>query len=98
MSKEVEEAPNDKGVPVTLQELLSDSSAFLDHGRLFKLLQDDGKEMSPEEILTYKEPTTGKPKRKYRTISHGGYFYQELYSLAGDVLALLEKKQLNYFP
>jgi hypothetical protein len=33
--------------------------------------------------------TTGKPKKKYRTIAHGGYFYQELYSLAGDVLALL---------
>jgi hypothetical protein len=98
MSKVVEEAPNEDGVPVTLQVVLSDSSVFLDNGRWFKLLQDDGKEMFPEEILICQEPTTGKPKRKYRTISHGVYFYQELYSLAGDVLALLEKKWLNYFP
>jgi hypothetical protein len=42
-------------------------------------------------------PTTGKPKQKYRTIAHGGYFYQELYSSASDVLALLEEKRLNYF-
>jgi hypothetical protein len=96
MSKVVEEAPNDDGVPVTLQVVLSDSSVFLDNSHWF--MQDDGKEMSPEEILIYQEPTLGKPKRKYRTISHGGYFYQELNSLAGDVLALLEKRQLNYFP
>jgi hypothetical protein len=42
--------------------------------------------------------TTGKPKKKYRMMAHGGYFYQELYSLAGDVLALLQEKRLNYFP
>jgi hypothetical protein len=59
----------------------------LDSGCWFKLLQDDGKEMSPKEILIYQEPMLGKPKRKYRTISHGGYFYQELYLLACDVLA-----------
>jgi hypothetical protein len=90
MSKVVEEAPTDNGVPVTVQVFLSDSSVFLDNGCWFKLLQDDSKEMTPEEILIYQEPTLGKPKRKYRTISHVGYFYQELYSLAGDVLALLE--------
>jgi hypothetical protein len=61
-------------------------------------MQDDGNKMSPEEILINQEPTRGKPKRKYRTMSHGEYFYQELYSLAGDVLSLLEKKRLNYFP
>jgi hypothetical protein len=32
---------------------------------------DDGKEMSPEEILKYQEPRTGKPKKKYRTIGRG---------------------------
>jgi hypothetical protein len=87
MSKVVEEAPNDNGVPVTLQVVLSNSSVFLDNGRWFMLLQDDGKQMSPEEIRIYQEPTMGKPKRKYRMISHGGYFYQEFYLLAGDVLA-----------
>jgi hypothetical protein len=39
---------------------------------LFKLLQDDGKEMSPEKILIYQEPMTGKPKKKNRTIGGGG--------------------------
>jgi hypothetical protein len=72
MSKIVGKAPNYNGVPVTLHVVLSDSSVFLDHGHWFKLLQDDGKEMSPEEILIYQEPTTEKPKKKYRTIGGGG--------------------------
>ncbi len=72
MSKMVEEAPNDDGAPVTLHVVLSDSSVFLDHGCWFKLLQDDGKEMSPKEILKYQEPMMGKPKKKYRMIGEGG--------------------------
>jgi hypothetical protein len=51
MSKVVEEAPNEDGVPVTLQVLLSDSSLILEHDKWFRLLQDDGKEMTPNEIL-----------------------------------------------
>ncbi len=57
MSKVVEEALSDDGVPVTVKVVLSDSSVFLDSGRWFRLLQDDRKEMSPEEILIYQEPT-----------------------------------------
>ncbi len=33
-----------------------------------------------------------------RTQRISGYFYAELYSLAGDVLELLETKRLEYFP
>jgi hypothetical protein len=39
-----------------------------------------------------------KPKKKYKNVAHGGYFYPELYSLAGNILALLETKRLEYFP
>jgi hypothetical protein len=39
-----------------------------------------------------------KPKKKYKNVAHSGYFYPELYSLAGNVLALLETKRLEYFP
>jgi hypothetical protein len=39
-----------------------------------------------------------KPKKKYKNIAHGGYFYPKLYSLAANVLALLEINQLKYFP
>jgi len=80
------------GEPVSLEVVLSDSTVFLDNAHWFKLLQDDGKEMTPDKIRQYMEPSKGKPKKKYRTISHSGYFYQVLYSLAGDVLALLERK------
>jgi hypothetical protein len=84
---------------VSLQDVLSDSSVFLDSARWFKFLQDDCKVMTHKEIIQYLEPLKGKkPKKKYKNIAHGGYFYPELYSLAGVILALLETKQLEYFP
>ncbi len=85
--------------PVSLQDVQSDPALFLDSVCWFQLLQDDGKEMTREEVSQYLEPTKGKKqKKKYKNIAHGGYFYPELYSLAGNVLALLETKQLEYFP
>jgi hypothetical protein len=85
--------------PVSLQDILSDPSIFLDSPRWFQLLQDDGKEMTREEVIQYLEPMKGKkPRKKYKNIAHGGYFYPELYSLTGYVLALLETKRLEYFP
>jgi hypothetical protein len=85
--------------PVSLQDVQSDPSVFLDSARWFQLLQDDGKEMPREEVIQYLEPAKGKkPKKKYKNVAHGGYFYPELYSLAGNVLALLEMKRLEYFP
>jgi hypothetical protein len=73
------------GEPVSLEVVLADSTIFLDNAHWFKLLQDDGKEMTPDEICQYMEPLKGKPKKTYRTISHGGYFYQVLYSIAGSL-------------
>jgi hypothetical protein len=68
-------------------------------GQAVKLLQDDGKEMIHNEIIQYLEPMKRKKrKKKYKNIAHGGYFYPQLYSLAGSVLALLETKRLEYFP
>ena len=85
--------------PVSLQDILSDPSIFLDSPRWFQLLQDDGKEMTSEEVSQYLELTKGKKqKKKYKNIAHSGYFNPELYSLAGNVLALLETKRLEYFP
>jgi hypothetical protein len=87
------------GGPVYLEDVLPDPSIFLDSARWFQLLKDDGKEMTHEEIIHYMELTMGKkPKKKYKNIAYGGYFYPELYSLAANVLALLETKQLEYFP
>jgi hypothetical protein len=84
--------------PVSLQDIQSDPVLFLDSVHWFQLLQDDGKEMTREEVSQYLEPTKGKKqKKKYKNIAHGGYFYPELYSLAGNVLALLETKRLEYF-
>jgi hypothetical protein len=49
--------------------------------------------MTRKEVIQYLEPMKGKkPKKKNKNIAHGGYFYPELYSLAGKVLALLETK------
>jgi hypothetical protein len=81
------------GGPVSLQDVLSDPSAFLDSARWFKLLQDDGKEITRKEVIQYLEPMKGKkPKKRYKNIAHGGFFNPELYSLAGNALALLETK------
>jgi hypothetical protein len=81
--------------PVSLQDVQSDPALFLDSVRWFQLLQDDGKEMTHEEVSQYLEPTKGKKqKKKYKNIAHGGYFYPELYSLAGNVFSLLETKRL----
>ena len=72
--------------PVSLQDVQSDPALFLDSARWFQLLQDDGKEMTREEVIQYLEPAKGKkPKKKYKNVAHGGYFYPELYSLAGNV-------------
>ncbi len=85
--------------PVSLLDVQSDPALILDNTRWFQLLQDDGKEMTCKEVIQYLESMKGKkPKKKYKNIAHGGYFYPELYSLAGNVLALLETKQLEYFP
>ncbi len=82
-----------------LQDVLSDRTVFLDSACWFKLLQDEDKEMTRKEIIQYSGTREGdETKEKYKNIAHGGYFYPELYSLAGDVLALLETKQLEYFP
>ncbi len=79
--------------PVSLQDVQSDPSVFLDSTCWFQLLQDDGKEMTHEEVIQYLELMKGKKKKKkYKNLTHGGHVYPELYSLAGDVLALLEKK------
>jgi hypothetical protein len=42
-----------QGGPVSLQDVLSDPSVFLDSARWFMLLQDDGKEMTCQEICEY---------------------------------------------
>ena len=85
--------------PVSLHGVLSDPSIFLDSACWFKLLQDDGQEMTGEEVIQYLEPVKAKkPKKKYTNVAPGEHFYPELYSLAGNVLALLEKKQEEYFP
>jgi hypothetical protein len=60
---------------------------------LVSALQDDGKEMTHKEVIQYLEPLKGKkPKKKYKNITHSGYFYPELYSLACNVLALMKTK------
>jgi hypothetical protein len=86
------------GEPMSYEVVLSDPSVFLEKACWFKLLQDDSKEMMHNKISQYLEPSKKRPTTKYRTIAHGGYFYQVLYSLAGDVLALLERKQQDFFP
>jgi hypothetical protein len=85
--------------PVSLQDVQSDPSVILDSTCWFQLLQDDGKEMTREEVIQYLEPMKGKkPKKKYKNLAHSGYFYPEFYLLASNVLALLETKRLEYFP
>jgi hypothetical protein len=72
--------------PVSLQDVQSDPALFLDSAPWFQVLLDDGKEMTHKEIHQYLEPTKGKKqKKKYKNIAHCGYFYPELYSLAGNV-------------
>ncbi len=48
------------GGPVSLQDVLSDHSIFLDSACWFQLLQDEGKEMTCKEIMQYLKPTKGK--------------------------------------
>jgi hypothetical protein len=80
-----------QGGSVSLQDVLSDPFVFLD--------STHGKEMTRKEIIHHMEHKKGKkPKKKYKNIAHGGYFYPELYSLAANVLALLDMKRLEYFP
>ena len=85
------------GQPVTVETILLDQSLFLEQDRWFQLLQDDGKEMTTEEYAIYQEPAKGRPKKKYKTIAHNGFFFQELYLLASEILALVERKRLSYF-
>ena len=68
----------------------------MDNAHWLRLLQDDDKKMSHDEITQYQEPN-GRPKKNDKTIAHCAYFYQVVYSLAGDVLALLETMREEYF-
>jgi hypothetical protein len=60
----LKEAPNENGVPVTPQVVVLDSSLFLEHACWFKLLQDDGKEMTPTKILVNQELNKGRNQKK----------------------------------
>jgi hypothetical protein len=58
-------APNvGLGGPVSLQDVLSDPSVFLDSADWFKLLQDDSKVMTRKEIIQYLELLKGKKLKK----------------------------------
>jgi hypothetical protein len=93
MSELVEEFSHDNtGEPVTVKTVLLDPSLFLEPDCWFQLLQDDSREMTFKKLPIYHNPPKGKPKRKYRLIAHGRYFYQNLYQLATEILALLENQ------
>jgi hypothetical protein len=63
--------------PVSLQDVLLDPSVFLDSARWLQLLQDDGKEMTREEVIQYLEPMKGKkPKKNTRTLPTVDIFIQ----------------------
>ena len=54
---------------VSLEIVLLDCTIhFLDNAHWFKLLQDDGKKMTCDEIALYHEPSKGRSKKKYKTI------------------------------
>jgi hypothetical protein len=66
-----ENSPHDNdngGQPVTVKTILLDQSLFLEQDRWFQL----------QEYAIYQEPATGRPKKKYKTIAHNGFFFQEL--------------------
>ncbi len=74
-------APRPATVPsLPLQAVLQDAELYLPRDQWFKLLQDEGREMTAMEATTYPPPDG----RKVKTcmINHGSWFYGELYQLA----------------
>ena len=88
-------APRPATAPsLTLQAVLQDVELYLPREQWFKLLQDEGREMTAMEATTY--PPDGR-KVKTRMINHGSWFYGELYQLAEALYKLLDAKRDIHF-
>ena len=79
---------------LTLQAVLQDVELYLPREQWFKLLQDEGREMTAMEATTY--PPDGR-KVKTHMINHGSWFYGGLYQLAEALYKLLDAKRDIHF-
>jgi len=70
------------------------TSLYVPDETWFRLLQDVGKEMTPEEFAQFAE---NNPKTIARHIAFGGYFYRDLYTLAENVFDLIDGRRESEF-
>ena len=85
----------------SLKDLLCSQAILLNRQELFKLLQDDGIEMTADERESYL-PSNPQPKKKTRFISHatehGAYFLPDIYQLAAVIYDRMDTHRTETFP
>lgn len=80
----------------TLEEVIADSSLYMERAQFFQLAQDEGIEMSEVEELSYSS-RLAKPKRKAKNIAFGNRFYPQLYTLAAHLWDVMETNCFDHF-
>ena len=83
-------------LPITLQDVLTNTDYHVDRERWFDLLQDDGVKMTPEELSKFSTLQKGKQKNKHYNIAKNGYFYPKIYELAGLVLGKMKQHPVSF--
>ena len=86
--------------PVTLTCVLLNRSLLIEDDRWFRLLQDPGEAMTSAEEAIYSCAASGagKQRKKTRKITHGLYFFGDLYSLAAELYEMMDKNREEIFP
>ena len=79
-----------------LAAVLADSDIVVDRERWFTLLQDAGRELTPEECKLFLSEDAAR-KVKTRHILHGTRFYRDIYSLAELVYDKIASKRDEHF-
>lgn len=79
----------------TLEEVIADSSLYMERAQFFQLAQDEGIEMSEVEELSYSS-RLAKPKRKAKNIAFGNRFYPQLYTLAAHLWDVMETNRFDF--
>jgi hypothetical protein len=83
--------------PLSLSQVIADGSLKINNAFWFRLLQDDGEEMTLAKAEIYGNHGGSKAKKKTRRITYGACFFGDLYSLSATLYDMRSKNHNNIF-
>ena len=84
-------SPTATSAPITLGMILGQPKYHVARESWFELAQDDGIEMSADEVTKYGTPAKGKRKNKHFHVAFRGRLYPKIYQLAGLVVSKIKE-------